>query len=341
MHRPKPLPFLLFLSVALCSLVDNTKAQVICTPVFANEYQANSNVLPTAVKVLPDGTLMTAGKGLAGASTNYDGFVARLNPDGSQIWSFFIGGNGDDVFSGIAPLSDGTTMLYGSTKSFGHPEGQGWLVHIDATGAVLSSFVLGSSTTGNGWVKAVRQYTDGDIAGTFNVGDSSAASDPVVFKMGLDGTLRWTSRFDDGNDDSFTGVAFSGDTLYAAGYYTAGGTQQAVITLINITNGSYLSSTNVSYGGVAYQEQITGLQIYGGTISYGLYVTGASGGAFLNQVILVQTDLAGNLRFPATYASDAGSDLGGSAILEQVRTADQRILCAAHGPGHLRRSGYR
>ena len=277
---------------------------------------------------------MTAGKGLAGASSNYDGFVARLNPDGSQIWSFFIGGNGDDVFSGIAPLSDGTTILYGSTESFGHPEGQGWLVHIDATGAVLASYVLGSSSTVSGWVKAVEQYTDGDIAGTFNVGDGSSASDPVLFKMGLDGTLRWTSRFDDGNDDSFTGIAFSGDTLYAAGYYTAGGTKQGVITLVNITTGSYLSSTNISYGSnTTYQEQITGLQIYGGTISYGLYVTGTSGGTFLNQILLVQTDLAGNLRFPATFASDQGSDLGGSTLIEPIRTADSGFYLLRTGSG--------
>jgi hypothetical protein len=130
MLRPKPGPYLILLFLSLCSLVSKIRAQVTCTPVFTYEYQANSNILPTAVKVLADGTIMTAGKGLAGASNNYDGFVARLNPDGSQIWSFFIGGNGNDVFSGIAPLNDGTTMLYGSTQSFGHPEGQGWLVHM-------------------------------------------------------------------------------------------------------------------------------------------------------------------------------------------------------------------
>lgn len=322
MLRPKPVPHLVLLTISLFCLVGMTKAQVTCTPVFTNEYKAYSNILPSAVKVLPDGTMLVAGSGLAGASADYDGFVARLNPDGTQIWSFFIGGGGNDAFSGIAPLNDGTTILYGSTQSFGHPEGKGWLVHIDATGAVLSSFLLGSSTSSNDQVKAVQQYTDGDIAGTFNVNDGSTASDPVVFKMGLDGTLRWTHRFDDGNDDSFTGLTFSGDTLYAAGFYTAAGTKQGVIALLNATNGSYLSSTTISYGGPAYQEQICGLQISGGMISYGLYFTGASGGTFSNEIILVQTDLAGNLLHPATYASDAASDIGGSTLLMPIRTAD-------------------
>lgn len=323
-----------------------TKAQVTCTSVFSNDYKAYSNILPSVVKALSDGTILVAGKGLAGTSSNYDGFVARLNPDGTQLWSVFIGGSGDDDFDGITPLNDGTTILFGSTQSFGHPEGKGWVVHVDATGAVLSSFLLGSSTTANDRVKAVQQYTDGDIVGTFNVSDGSPSSDPIVFKMGLDGTLRWTSRFDNGNDDSFTGIAFSGDSLYAAGYYTIGGTKQAVITLVHATDGSHLSSTNISYGGVAYQEQISGLQIYGGMISYGLYFTGVSGSTFSNEIILVQTDLAGNLLHPATYASDGASDIGSGTILEPVRTQDSGFYVlhtdqsAYAGPGVIKINKY-
>ncbi len=118
------------------------------------------------------------------------------------------------------------------------------------------------------------------------------------------------------------GWPFSGDTLYVAGYYKAAGIKQAVITLLNANDGSHLTSTNIYYGNLAYQEQITGLEVYGGTISYGLYVTGASGGIFSNEIMLVQTDMAGNLRFPASYASDAGSDLGGSDLLKPIRSAD-------------------
>lgn len=323
MLRPGPVPYLVILLISsLCFTAIRTEAQITCTPVYTNEYRAYTNLLPDAVKVLSDGTMLVAGKGLAGLSANYDGFVARLNPNGTQIWSFFVGGGRDDNFTGITPLSDGTTILYGSTQSFGHPEGKGWLVHIDASGTVLSSFLVGSATTSNEQVKAVLQYTDGDIAGTFNVNDGTSASDPVVFKMGLDGTLRWTSRFDNGDNDSFTGLAFSGDTLYAAGYYTTAGTKRAVITLLNATSGANLSSTNIYYGDPAYHEEISGLEIYGGMISYGLYITGISAGAFTNQIILIQTDLGGKLLTPSTYASDAASDIGGSTILVPRRTAD-------------------
>jgi gliding motility-associated-like protein len=323
MPRPGPSHYLVILFISiLCCLTVSIDAQVSCTPVFTNEYKAYTNVAPDAVKVLSDGTMLVAGKGLAGLSANYDGFVARLNPNGTQLWSYFIGGDGDDNFTGIVLLNDGTTILYGSTQSFGHPEGKGWLVHIDASGTVLSSFLLGSATTTNEQIKSVLQYTDGDIAGTFTVNDGTAASDPVVFKMGLDGTLRWTSRFDNGDNDSFTGLAFSGDTLYAAGYYTTAGTKRAVITLLNVNSGANLSSTNIYYGDPAYHEEISGLEIYGGMISYGLYVTGVSGGSFTNEIILVQTDLAGKLLTPSTYASDAASDIGGSTILVPMRTAD-------------------
>ena len=335
-----PYANILLATILLYGLPGRAGAQVTCTPVFTNEYKANSNILPTAVKTLADGTMLTAGKGFAGASTNYDGFVARLNPDGTQIWAYFIGGNGDDVFSGIAALNDGTAIVYGSTKSFGHPEGQGWLVHIDGAGAVLASFVLGSAATLNNWVRAVQQYTDGDIFGSFNVYDGMGGSDPVVFKMGLNGTLRWTHRFDNGNEDNFTSVAFSGDTLYAAGYEVCQGCgfKQAVITLLNITDGSYLSSSTFPYQGNADDEQVTGLQIYGGTISYGLYISGSNnglGGVLLgNQILLFQTDLAGNLRFPPAYASDGSSGLGQSTLMEPVRTADSGFFVLLTGVGN-------
>jgi len=296
-------------------------AQVTCTPTFVNEYKriSSDSVQAHAIKALADGTILIAGRAPRTGDITFQGFVARQAPDGTPLWSFILGGSGNDDLNGITPLRDGTYLLYGSTTSFGNPEGKGWLVDIDATGAVLWSRQVGSSGTSKDHINAIQQYADGDIIGTLNTFDSSAASDPVVFKLGLDGTIRWTHRFDNGDDDSFTTLAVSGDTVYTGGYYTSGGTKQGVLTEIRAGTGSLLLSRNITNGDPTLNEQVTGLEIYNNIISYGLYVHKGiftyNGG--VNGISLVQTDLAGNIRSVA-YDEDPHS----LSTLKCKRTTD-------------------
>jgi gliding motility-associated-like protein len=320
MFPRKPLPNLL-LVLAIFTLTSRLNGQVVCTPVYINEYKGvgGGPVQPHAVKALADGTMLVAGRASTNGAATYDGFVSRHAADGTPMWSVFLGGTGNDDLTGITQLNDGTFMLYGSTASFGHPEGKGWLVRIDGTGAVLWSGQLGSTITSTDRIKAIQQYADGDIVGTLNTNDSSAASDPVVFKIGLDGTIRWTHRFDNGNDDSFTTLAVSGDTLYAGGYYTAGGMLHGVITELDATAGTQLLSRNINNGDATLNEQVTSLEIYNNVISYGLYVDKGiysyNGG--VNGIYVIQTDLAGNTR---SVAYDA--DQQGLSQLKCKRSAD-------------------
>jgi gliding motility-associated-like protein len=316
----KPQPILAFLLV-IFSLTSRLNAQVVCTPVFINEYKASDGgpLQPHALKALTDGTILVAGRAAANGATTYHGFISRHAADGTPMWSLFVGGAGNDDLTGIIQLNDGTFMFFGNTASFGHPEGKGWLMRIDGTGAVLWSGQLGSSITSTDRIKAIQQYADGDLVGTLNTNDSSAASDPVVFKMGLDGTIRWTQRFDNGNDDSFTTLAVSGDTLYAGGYYTAGNMLHGVITELTASTGTELLSRNINNGDATLNEQVTSLEIYNNVISYGLYVYKGvysySGG--VNGLYGIQTDLAGNTR-SVVYDSDQQ----GLSLLTCKRTAD-------------------
>lgn len=320
MFLPKPGPGLLLL-ISLFSLSGQLMAQITCTPTFIKEYKrASSDSLQVhALKALEDGTILLAGRAERNGSGTFQGFVASQAPDGTPLWSYVIGGSGNDDLTGITPLNDGTYLLYGYTTSFGHPEGKGWLIDINGTGAVLWSRQLGSAATSKDRIKAIQQYADGDIIGTLNIYDSSAASDPAVFKLGLDGTVRWLHRFDNGNDDSFTTLAISGDTVYAGGYYTSGGMQQGVITELRSGTGGHLLSQNINNGDATLNGQVTGLEAYNNIISYGLYVNKGTysytGG--INGITLVQTDLAGNIR---SVAYD--SDPHGLSLLKCKRTAD-------------------
>ncbi len=191
-----------FLSLISLSAV----TQVTCVPVFTNEYNSGDKIEPAAIRSLPDGNLLVAGRGTSNPGDPYDGMVMKLSANGAIIWSFRIGGTADDAFTGLTELNDGSFLLFGVTASYGYPEGKSWLVHIDAMGTLLWSRQLGSATVGADRMKAVKQFADGDLIGTMNINDSSAASDPVVFKIGLNGTLRWAQRFDNGDNDSFTSL---------------------------------------------------------------------------------------------------------------------------------------
>jgi gliding motility-associated-like protein len=282
-------------------------AQVVCTPVYLNEYLGTSNtpLQPHALKALPDGTTLIVGRAAQPGSTTYDGWISRWSITGTPIWSYYVGGTGNDDLTGITQLNDGTYIAYGTTTSFGHPEGKGWLIRIDGNGNVLWSCQLGSTTTSTDRIKAVQQYSNGDLIGTLNMNDSSAASDPVVFRLALDGTLSWTHRFDNGGDDSYTTLALEGDTVYAGGYYTAAGMQQGVISELNAVTGALLQSQTISNGDATLNGQVTGLEIYNNEISYGLYVTKGVAGltATVNAILLIQTDLAGHTRSVA-YDND-------------------------------------
>jgi gliding motility-associated-like protein len=315
----------LLLTILVLGLSFTIAAQPVCVPVFVTEFSGAGLTEAHAVKSLPDGTILVAGRATSTAtSTDFDGLITKLSSTGTPIWSFLIGGPGNDIFTGITTLTDGSAILYGSTASFGYALGKAWIVHIDPNGAVLWSQQLGAPDAGADRLKAIQQYTDGDIIGTMNINDSSTNSDPIVFKMGLDGTVRWGHRFDNGGDDSYTSIAFSGDTLYAAGYYTAAGVKQGVIAQLKAEDGAYLSSVNIYRPDPGYQEEVTGLQIYNNMISYGLYITQnntANPDFNDNGIYLTRTDLAGN-RLLKFYALNFGE----INYLWPMRTSDNGFV---------------
>ena len=281
-------------------------AQTTCVPVYVNQYASSGHMEPYTMKALADGSFIIAGRGTANGQGPYDGMVMHTTATGTIIWSYLMGGAANDEFTSIAILADGSFILSGSTASYGHPESKGWLVHIDNSGNLIWSRQIGSTHTGTDRIKAITQYTDQDIIGTFNEDDSTISSNPVVFKIAEDGTLRWCTKFDNGKDDSYTSIAFSGDTIYASGYYTAGTLKKGVITQLNAANGTQLNARNI-YRGDPLDQEITGLEIFNHKISYGLWLyTTAIQNPPVNGMVYVQTDLAGkkNMVIHVGYGDD-------------------------------------
>jgi len=329
----KPCLFTVCLLLSLTSTYQPLVAQVSCVPAYVHEYIGQGNLESQAIKALPDGNFLVAGRGTPNTtSTDYDGLVMETSGTGTVLWSFFIGGSGNDVFSGITPLSDGSFMLYGTTASTGYSAGKAWLVHIGSTGSLLWSRQLGGIGAEPDRMKALLQFSDGDIVGTLNVSDSSALSDAVVFKMGLDGTLRWAHIFDNGDDDSFTSLAYSGTVIYAGGYYTAT-SKRGVICRINAVDGSFLDAQNIYLNDPGDHEEIKGLEVYNNIISYGLWISKPSpfpNGSPIVSILLVQTDMTGKNLFNILYTDDEGQ---GYIVPHRTPDGGFMALCTSLGQG--------
>ncbi|MFT3704959.1 MAG: gliding motility-associated C-terminal domain-containing protein [Agriterribacter sp.] len=257
------------LLLCLCSPLTKLSAQVTCTPVFIKQYDnSTSNIEPYAIKYLSDGSYVVAGKGSAQLNTNYDGMVMKLADNGQVQWSFLMGGAGDDAFTGILSLSNGDFLLYGSTSSVS-PETKGWLVRLSGSGNVLWSKQISAGIQGTDRIKSVLELPDNNLVGTFNAKDSSIESNPAVFKIDPAGNLLWSHTVDNGNDDSFTSLAFDNGIIYAAGYYT-NNVKRGVITQLNAEDGNLLSSKTIYRNDESLDEEVIDLEIYNQVVSYGL-----------------------------------------------------------------------
>ena len=205
--------FALFIILVLgASLPAN--AQPTCDSVFFKEFSINGNLEPYATKQLSNGEILVAGRSALLASSLYKGMAIKFSASGNRLWSFQTGGTVDDRFTGAIELSDNSYMLYGITASFGYTQGKILMVRVSNTGTVIWSRQLGISGSGKEQIKSLLQFSDGDIVGTFTINDSSSQSDPVVFKMGLDGTIRWATRFDNGGAESLTSIAFETNFVF-------------------------------------------------------------------------------------------------------------------------------
>lgn len=335
---PRKTPLRLLSCLLLSCFTHLAIAQVNCVPVFVTEHIAPTRLETRDVKMLPDGTTLIVGRAAPGStypfSSTYLGFVMRVTATGTTIWSRTLGQNGDYELTNIVLLSNGNALLYGYT-TYNAAGGKPVLEVIDVnTGAGIWRRELAESSSGaasKDRLKAVKQLSDGDIVGTFNIGDSTAASDPVIFKMGLDGTTRWMKRFDNGGEESFTSLAFNGTTIYAAGYYTTTA-KQGVIVQLSSVDGTLLASKHIYHYGTSIsgmQEEVSGLEVGNNIISYGLLAMNYDPMAGTNQLFLTQTDMQGNTR----YVIDAGN-IGGTLKIQLRRTPDEGFILLHESTGN-------
>ena len=172
-----------------------------------------------------------------------DAFVAKLDTNGSLLWSSYLGGSGPDQGNGIAVDAGGAVIVVGHTLSPNFPASGGFDVVLDggddgfvtrvlATGSGLdwSSFLGGDSddtatavaldTSGNALITGTTLSADFPSAGGFDPMGGGGVEDAFVTKVDTAGpSLVWSSYLGGSASDRGLGIAVdaAGD-VYVTGH---------------------------------------------------------------------------------------------------------------------------
>jgi hypothetical protein len=166
--------------------------------------------------VSAEGAYFVAGMSQAAAVGDFDGWIARIEEDGTVSWQRTIGTPEWDWFHSLG-VEDGGLHLAGVTYQNG--EADAWLVKADLQGGEIWQSVVG--TPGDDEAHAVLVAPNGDlvVVGTAAVGDDS---DAFVARFLPDGQLEWHALIGTDSLDAGFGACSTQDGGVALVGYTHG-----------------------------------------------------------------------------------------------------------------------
>jgi enterochelin esterase-like enzyme len=213
-----------------------------------------------------------------------DVFLAKLDPNGAQVWLKQFGGAGEDKGWGVAATSDGVRVAGMTSGALGTPVGalDGWVARYDDAGSQVwlqqfgtpaneEVWGLTADAGGNAYVAA---YSAGDFDGPL-AGDK----DLVVARFDAAGALTWKDQLGTTLNDKGAAIGLDGaGNIYVAGFTDgklAGHVGKFDVVLIKYAPDTTREWTR-QFGTVeddgadAFAEANLYLDTYGGTV----YVSG-------------------------------------------------------------------
>ncbi|MFC1546932.1 T9SS type A sorting domain-containing protein [Candidatus Neomarinimicrobiota bacterium] len=90
---------------------------------------------------IPDGGFIAAG--VSSGAGGVDGLLIRTDANGDTLWTKTYGGSDWDELRAILRVSDTGYVLLGSTLSYGHRDGDAWILAVDAAGDTIWTQTVG------------------------------------------------------------------------------------------------------------------------------------------------------------------------------------------------------
>ncbi len=92
-----------------------------------------------------DGGFIIAGSTLSFGAGSWDGWLLKLDANGTVEWQKTYGGSGWDSFLSVLQNSDGSYIVAGSTRSFRNGSNDAWVLKLDANGNIEWQNAYGSN----------------------------------------------------------------------------------------------------------------------------------------------------------------------------------------------------
>ncbi len=173
-------------------------------------YGGDSTDYGAQIRRSADGNYVIAGSTGSFGAGGHDAYLLKVNSDGDTLWGRTFGGTGDDSFSDVICLADGSMFCVGGTKSFG--EGHVYLVQVDSAGNELWSQHVGGEPGEIGSSVVPAAQGGYAISGQISMGEMT--SDGYLLRVTDDGELLWRCRYDRTEIDWFSSILQTPDGCF-------------------------------------------------------------------------------------------------------------------------------
>ena len=264
----------------------------------------------SSVEPTTDGGYIVTGWTSSFGAGNFDVYLIKTDAVGDTLWTKTYGGTQQDQGRSVQQTTDGGYIVSGTTRSFGLPGFNAYLIKTNANGDTLWTKAFGGPT-GQYDGHAVKQTADG---GYIVGGWANGITDLCLIKTNSTGDSLWTKTYGGINADLGADVQQTTD----GGYILAGkisgtgvGNNDACLIKTNAVGDTLWTKT---YGGLGDNSASTVQQTTdGGYIFVGLT---NSFGAGNYDIYLIKTNAAGDTLWTTTYGGT--NDEQGSAVYQTV-----------------------
>ncbi len=200
-----------------------------------------------------DGKYMIVGLTNSFGSGGFDGWLVKLDTDGSILWQKAYGGVGADSFYGVQETSDDGFILSGFTSSFGVDKNL-WIVKMDSSGGIEWEKTLGDDELHNGYT--ALETSDGDFIITADYNNENEPTIPTtIVKMDSDGNVLWQKLYSatTGSNIIYSSLETGDGNIMLLGATTSFGSGDNDFLIVKIdTDGNVL--WEYAYGGSGYDN---------------------------------------------------------------------------------------
>lgn len=217
---------------------------------FQKTYGGSGDDVAYDIRSTTDGGYIMAGKTNGSGAGAYDGYVVKMDMQGTVQWSRTYGGTRDDYMNKVLQTPDGGFILAGQTKSYANPAGDAWVVKIDGSGNVQWAKRYGENTTFGELATTICLTTDGGYAVCGSHNGAPATSNMMVLKLDANGNVQWSRIYDSGNTDGGGDIKEDNGVLMVTGFTRASlSFHDGIVMKIDMATGNTVWTQRYEVGG--------------------------------------------------------------------------------------------